>query len=245
MADQFSGQPKRGDRNKSVRLAQEWLTYHGFATGVDGDFGAGTEFSVTSFQKKKGLAVTGVVDAPTQEALLAPMDAVQAPIAAGSKTLPEVYLAYARQHLRAHPIEIGGANRGPWVRLYMNGRDGAEWLWCAGFVTWVLRQACQTLGVPMPHPYAFSCDTLAITARSKGLLLPVNKTGEIGQVRPGYMVVFRRAPNDWSHIGVVESIEGEAMITIEGNTDHSGSRNGYEVCRQRRRITGRDYLVIN
>ena len=31
-------------------------------------------------------------------------------------------------------------NQGPWVRLYMNGRDGQEWPWCADFASYVLKR---------------------------------------------------------------------------------------------------------
>ena len=244
MPDNFTRVVKRGDRGKDVRLAQEWLTFHGFGTAIDGDFGPASELSAKSFQTKKQLPSTGVVDQPTQIALLAPIDAVQVPISVGTKTLPQLYVSYSQQHLKQHPIEIGGQNRGPWVRLYMNGNQGDEWLWCAGFVTWVLRQACKTLAVAMPHPYNFSCDTLATRAKSNGLFVPVDKASDISQVRPGYLVVYRKASNQWSHIGIVETVQGEAMTTIEGNTDHKGSNNGYEVCRQTRRIVGRDYLMV-
>ena len=59
-------------------------------------------------------------------------------------------LKYAKQHLAIHPIETGPPNSGPWVRLYMNGNEGEDWLWCAGFVTTMLRSACAALGTAMP-----------------------------------------------------------------------------------------------
>ena len=48
-----------------------------------------------------------------------------------------------------NPREIGGQNMGPWVRLYMDGREGAEFPWCAGFVCFVLAQACEAMGRAM------------------------------------------------------------------------------------------------
>ena len=60
------------------------------------------------------------------------------------------------------PSDVGGENRGPWVRLYMDGRDGKEWLWCAGFVCFILRQACAALDQPLPFPGTVSCDVLAV-----------------------------------------------------------------------------------
>lgn len=37
------------------------------------------------------------------------------------------------------------------------------------------------------------------------------------------------------HTGFVESIEGDVIHTIEGNTNDTGSREGYEVCRRIRK----------
>lgn len=39
------------------------------------------------------------------------------------------------------------------------------------------------------------------------------------------------------HTGFVESVDGEWLNTIEGNTNDTGSREGYEVCRRRRKIS--------
>jgi CHAP domain-containing protein len=38
------------------------------------------------------------------------------------------------------------------------------------------------------------------------------------------------------HTGFVESVQGEMIHTIEGNTNDTGSREGYQVCRRERKI---------
>ncbi|SRR5258706_9465203 len=38
------------------------------------------------------------------------------------------------------------------------------------------------------------------------------------------------------HTGIVESVSGNQIHTIEGNTNDTGSREGYEVCRRTREI---------
>jgi hypothetical protein len=244
MADTFQKSVQRGDRGKDVRLAQEWLSFHGFGTAVDGVFGPATELATKNFQTKKGIAASGVVNAPTQKAMLSPIETVQESIAAGGKPLAGLYVTYARRHLKEHPIEIGGQNRGPWVRLYMNGNEGPAWPWCAGFATWVLRQAAQTLGVSMPHPYAFGCDFLADKGQEKGSFLSVRKPADFPLVKPGYLFLVRRTANDWTHIGIVESVQGDAMTTIEGNTNDEGSREGFEVCRRTRGLNEKDFLIV-
>ena len=244
MADTFKKTIRRGDRGKDVRLAQEWLSFHGFGTAVDGVFGPATELSTKGFQTKKGIAASGVVNTATQKVLLSPIETVQQSIAAGAKPLADLYVAYARRHLKEHPIEIGGQNSGPWVRLYMNGNEGRAWPWCAGFATWVLRQAARTLGVSTPHPYAFGCDFLAAKGQEKGSFFSVRKAADLPLVKPGYLFLVRRTANDWTHIGIVESVQGDAMTTIEGNTNDQGHAEGFEVCRRTRALIGKDFLVV-
>jgi hypothetical protein len=55
---------KLGAKGDSVKKVQELL-----GIKADGDFGAGTEKAVKSFQKKFGIPVTGIVDAKTLKAL--------------------------------------------------------------------------------------------------------------------------------------------------------------------------------
>lgn len=245
MAETFSKTVRRGDRGKDVKLAQEWLSFHDCATTIDSDFGPATEACVKQFQKKNGMAESGIVNPETQKALLAPAVSVEAGIAAGSKSLGDLVVAYARQHLKQHPLEIGGQNAGPWVRLYMNGNEGVQWPWCAGFATFVLRQAARTRGVAMPHPYAFGCDFLAGVAQSNGRYLRPKTASDLASVKPGYLFLVRKTTNSWSHIGIVDAIQGQSTITtIEGNTNDSGSPEGFEVCRRTRGMTDRDYLLV-
>lgn len=39
------------------------------------------------------------------------------------------------------------------------------------------------------------------------------------------------------HTGFVEKVQGDQIFTIEGNTNDTGSREGYEVCRRFRKIS--------
>lgn len=64
---------RKGDKGECVRAAQILLRGRDCSVGVwgaDGDFGNGTEGGVTTFQRRKGLKVTGNVDLPTWKALL-------------------------------------------------------------------------------------------------------------------------------------------------------------------------------
>ena len=125
----FASALNKGQRGAAVKRVQEWLTYHGFATPIDADFGDATERSVAAFRAKAGLGGGGKVDAATWTALTAPLAAAVADVAAPGQNLPRACLKTAQQHLKWHPIELGGDNAGPWVRAYLSGQDGPQWYW--------------------------------------------------------------------------------------------------------------------
>jgi hypothetical protein len=234
----------RGSKGKKVKLIQEWLCFHGFNIVIDGDFGPATEYAVKAFQKKKGLDVSGIVNKDTFAKLTEPMQAVLKPIAGEGKRLGDLVVAYAKQHLKQHPVEIGGQNKGPWVRLYMDGNEGTAWPWCAGFVCFILRQACEALRLAMPILPSFSCDSLAIRAKEKGIFLAGTEAEVRAKITPGSLFLVRRTSTSWVHTGIVLKAEEEVLHTIEGNTNDEGSREGYEVCKRVRSYQDKDFILI-
>jgi len=67
-----SGRTRQGDSGKRVLQVQCVLTKRGYgvgSSGVDGDFGSGTESAVRSFQSDKGLDADGIVGHETWTAL--------------------------------------------------------------------------------------------------------------------------------------------------------------------------------
>lgn len=235
----------KGAKGKGVRAVQEWLGLQGIHTAIDSAFGPATTAAVRQFQSRQRLRVTGDVDQTTFARLVAPMAAVLEPIApASGAKLGDVVVAYAQQHLAQHPREIGGQNRGPWVRLYMDGNEGAEWPWCAGFATFVLKQACESLGCPMPVRSTVSCDLLASSAQEKGCFARGAVTRDRTRLTPGSLFLNARTAGDWVHTGIVVSLDREVFHTIEGNTNDSGDREGYEVCARVRGYKGKDFVVV-
>ena len=55
--------------------------------------------------------------------------------------------------------------------------------------------------------------------------------------------LVRRTPSDWVHVGIVLRADQESMRTIEGNTNDSGSPDGFEVCERTRNYAGKDFVV--
>lgn len=234
---------RRGASGPAVRRVQEWLTLHGLAIQPDGVFGPATHQAVRRFQRARRLTDDGIVTPQLFTLLVAPMRAAVAPIPRDGQTLSELTVAYARQHLAQRAREVGGDNRGPWVRLYMQGHEGPSYRWCAGFVCFCLQQAATTLGERLPIKTTFSCDVLAESAKLRGLFVDGDSDAR-RDVAPGWLFLVRRMRSDWQHVGIVTDVDDESFDTIEGNTNDEGSANGYEVASRTRTFVGRDFVRI-
>ena len=92
--------------------------------------------------------------------------------------------------------EVGGNNKGMYVRRYLNGREGLPW--CAGFVSYCVVKD----GIRIPY-----------TLRARDFL----KLGiKVSNPNPGDLIVFSRQGG--GHVGIVEKITKDTITTIEGNT---------------------------
>lgn len=235
---------RNGVRSNNNKIIQELVSLAGISVKPDGAFGPATEAAVKEFQAKRGLPVTGIVEQKTFDALVAPFKRATAALPANGQSLPQLFVAYARQHLAEHPLEIGGQNRGPWVRLYMDGHEGDEWLWCAGFATFILKQACDTLGIAMPVKRSFDCDELVAVAKAGNRFLSETRAAQRKNDLMGAFFVVRRTSTDWNHIGIVAAAEPEILRTIEGNTNDNGNREGFEVCTRIRNYKAKDFILL-
>ena len=232
----------RGSRGSEVAVVQEWLTIHGIRVAIDGEFGPATERAIRTFQGLRLLERTGDITAETWDALVAPLALALRPPRVDTDTLGRVVVEVARQHLFAQPREVGGPNRGPWVRHYCKGRQDK---WCAGFALTMLEQACAHLERPMPVPFTLSCDVLATRAMQKGRLV-TELVARTAEVRPGMLFLLRSKtnPTDWIHAGLVEKAEDEAVQTIEGNSNVAGSTDGDGVYRRVRPRARLDFVRV-
>lgn len=234
---------RRGSRGAAVRKVQEWLSLQGFAVVTDGAFGPATEFGLQAFQHRSRLPVTGRMNRATFRALTTPLaKTLQKSTTGGSLRTKMRY--YARLHLRQRPRETGGQNRGPWVRAYMSGHEGVNYPWCAGFVCTVLTQACAELGLDLPIRTSTSCDRLAQSAESRDRFLRGRNDAPRSQLKAGDIFLARATAGDWTHTGIVMRVHDEVMLTIEGNTNGAGSREGYEVCQRIRSYRRKDFILL-
>jgi Putative peptidoglycan binding domain len=241
---------KRGDQNADVKKVQEWLCYHGYRTVVDEDFGAATERCVLLFQESLGIPKTGVVDNTTYSQLVAPLNkALESISPLPGENLADITARHARQHLSVHPIEIGGENRGPWVRTYMDGNEGPDYPWCAGFVTFVIRQACANMNCEPPISRTFDCWDLARQAADNGRFVKgeqVNiQSWSTHKLEPCSIFLIRDGSGHWQHTGFsLGDNFSETCSTIEGNTNDDGNAEGYEVCSRTRSTRNMDFISI-
>ena len=253
----FPGEVVRGHRDPAglgaVRRVQEWLTLSGSQTRIDGDFGPATEAAVRDFQRRNGFPGNGAVGAGTWAALTAPMQVALAPVSgAQGDTIHDLVVEVASAHLAVRPMELtvrGERGCGPWVRLYMRGREGDDQPWGAGFVAHVIAQAAHAMGEDGPPVWhRIGVDNLVADARRDDRFLDGEKLG--GKMRRslaiprGALFVVRGARAGWTHVGIVTAAGGEAFATIEGNTNDDGTREGHEVCARSRGYAGKDFILL-
>jgi hypothetical protein len=239
---------ERGATGLAVQRVQEWLTLNGIAVVVDGQFGPATQYAVGRFQTRRGLPKTGDVDAATFETLTERLHRALAPPSTTAAGISSAVVDAARRHLRQRPREVGGQNLGPWVRVYMEGADGPGFLWCAGFASFLVRQAAWHTGAPLPMRPTFSCDVIAQDAQTDGRFIAESEiaggAAALDDLPRGSLFVQRRTAADWNHVGIVVAAVDEIIETIEGNTNEGGSREGHEVCRRIRNLKGKDFVTL-
>lgn len=222
-------------KNSNIQKIQEYLHVNGIKVAIDGDWGAATQKGLDQFFKAHVTSINQNQMSQLAQPLLRAIEGI-----AAQPTLQESITLFARKQLSEHPIEIGGANAGPWVRLYMDGHQGKEWLWCAGFVTYIVRYCAKLHGVNSPVPHTYSCDTLAVTAKNDGRY---HSKGTLKTIPPGSIFLVPKSANDWSHTGLVLSHTGDTIITAEANTDSAGSSNGWEATSRIRNASKVDIIL--
>jgi len=233
-----------GDADRAVLAVQRRLNQLGCGpVDEDGVFGPQTIEAVKLFQARfadldgEPHKVDGMVGAVTWGSLFG-RPAVAALVHAGSPLLRTALEIAASQ---VGKMEVPpGSNRGPDVDRYLVavGLDPSKdsYAWCAAFLYWCFREAAKKTGVKNP------------IARTPGVLDHWTKAGEAGAaritaakahmhedlVRPGHIFVMDTGGGT-GHSGLIEEVSAGKLVTIEGNTNDAGDRNGIGVFRRTRR----------
>lgn len=233
----------------NVRKVQEWLTLNECATAIDSDFGPSTERQLQRFCQLNGQPETSILNESIWALLTKPMRAALATIDFPHNTsLEKAMVAVAQQHISQSPKEVGGENRGPWVRLYMARRDGPSQRWCAGFVSFIAAQMSRDLDVPLPFQRRVSVDSLVNNAKQDGRFVRgahlTTAAQRLSHISPGHLFVIRKTSTDWTHVGIVLGLENTTFDTLEGNTSGEGGVDG-EVAREyNRSYNSKDFLKL-
>lgn len=206
-----------GSKGPAVKLLQEWLNFHGETVAIDGDFGPKTATALDLWRRDFDHDTNGPLTALDCDRLTMPMTNA---LAAADKFQDSI-VDIARGYLEEGTREIGGNNRGPWVRLFTGGLDGDGYLWCGYFARHVARQA----GHPWAERISPSCDVTVANAAKDGRLRATLRP-EVGDLFLRYRGDQTR---DYYHVGIVTAADTKGFATIEGNSNTDGSANGDRV----------------
>jgi len=188
---------------------------------------------VKAVQKILGVSADGADGPVTWNAILAKLSTKE-PLVSGG-TIAEKIVALAREEIGVS--EVDGSNCGPRVDEY----KAATWLdadkgwpWCAAFICWLIREAIEGEEVSFKRPQtagAWDFENWAKQESIRGIELrkPTNE-----DIKAGDIVVFT-----FSHIGVaVKDVDSSGyVVTIEGNTNGAGSREGGSVLEKKRHVS--------
>ena len=79
-------------------------------------------------------------------------------------------------------------------------------------------------------PLSYSCDTIGTTGLQKKILTRYQTARtNPSLIQPGDLFLLQKSTYDWFHTGIVISVQGDTIETIEGNTNSDGSSNGNAV----------------
>jgi len=162
-------------------------------------------------------------------------DALASPGTEASRLL---VVEQARRSL--HIREATGRNDGPLVDEILSsvGLEGKKAPWCAAFIVWVGDKA---FGASLFNPYPRSAWSPVFVKKPtwdrqrRGI--PLKPADVFG--------IWFNSMGRVAHVGLVEKNEGDWLVTIEGNTNNGGSREGDGVYRRRRlavNVLGKDWL---
>lgn len=231
-----------GTDREAIRLLQQRLNQVGCGPITEnGIFNSQTKAAVQLFQARsvdahgQALKIDGVIGPLTWTTLF------------GSQALPSIAAIplspLVERTLGIAAAEVGimevppGSNRGPRVDEYLKsvGLDPCEgsYAWCAAFVYWSFQKASTQLEDGNP------------CIRTAGVLDHWNKAGKAGATRitpsevvddfsllkPGLLFVISTGGGK-GHMGIVEDFRNDRLITIEGNTNLPGDREGVGVFRR-------------
>ena len=198
-------------KDKKTYLIQVGLKALGFDPGIlDGDEGKDTRAAYAAWEASLTPAVTGTTIAEKAVAIALGQVGVRETSKNQGPGLEKFWTATS--------YAAGYANREPY---------------CAAFICWVISEAVKgsTFAFALPKSaLAYDFEKWGVANTGKG----VSVIAKGAPLKPGDIFTLSAA----SHVGMVKSVSGSTVTTIEGNTDGSGSREGDGVYQRTRDASG-------
>lgn len=160
--------------------------------------------------------------------------------ASNTLTFVQIILSIARSQLGFSEIPKG-SNWGTHVQKYL-ASVGINFAtsWCMAFVYWTVDQAAKEMGIKNPllktggvmHQWNEIDKRLKITKTATGWQ-KLDSSGKMvkTEIQPGDIGIMDFGKG-LGHTFFVTDVAGDRVLTIEGNSNDDGSREGYEVCRK-------------
>jgi hypothetical protein len=224
---------KKGSQGASVTELQNVLRELDYNIAVTGVFDSATVNAVKDFQARHldkhnaPLVVDGSVGDLTMWALQHPRGkvtvgdidfSIMPDAGLGGNAVGRGALQFAISELAAGAGEVGGNNRGPFVKKYLEPAGLPEGnSWCAGFISWCFLQASGGNKKAMPFKYNAGARNIYNQFKEKGWNFDGGDPNK--QPQPGDIVAWWRVslPSGFGHIGIVHHVKDGFIYTLEGN----------------------------
>lgn len=144
----------------------------------------------------------------------------------------DLFVSIANKYIGVTESPVG-SNRGPLIdRWNTNVHAPLASFWCASFVSAVALEWESQSGNDWPLCFSADCDVWLTSAKKHKCISTKGRPGDI---------VLLVSNNDAYHIGIVAGYsEAGTLISIEGNSNNDGSRNGYMVAKRDNVFAGRN-----
>jgi hypothetical protein len=233
---------KAGDQEEAtVRAVQTRLNEVGCGPiDVDGDFRRETIGAVKLFQARftdadgVPLKVDGEVGSLTWAALFGVQSVVSVTDAPSRLLRRALEIAVSEIGIMEEPP---GSNRGSQVDRYVESvglNPSGKFAWCAAFTYFCYDRAARELD--RSNPVVKTAGVMAHWSKAGTRGVPrITKEQAVNNpalVHPGHIFIISIGSKGLGHTGIVERVDGGKLVTIEGNTNDGGSREGVGVFRR-------------
>lgn len=149
---------------------------------------------------------------------------------------PLAFVAVAEDYLGIR--EVGGDNRGPAVEFFQKlGEIQPGLPWCAAYVNACAEISCAILNIPSP------LEAIDLEGYVQAYYLHAKARGWIrADGRPGVgdlFMVYHPSKERYAHIGIVAAVTHDGFLTLEGNSNEDGGRDGIGVFQNVRHFSDR------